>query len=154
MILEKPLTAPRLLGGMALQKFEADGFLYYNVQSGNKRQDMITTGPVTKHTGNNGSKFNGCGLLIYPTAGGPAPSLRLKALRDGFDDSDYMNILKNLKTDKLSAGEKRELQELLNIPDNVIVYLDPENYDQTGKDLLEYRRKIGNFLDRVYSKIQ
>ena len=154
MILEKPLTAPRLLGGMALQKFEADGFLYYNVQSGNKRQDMITTGPVTRHTGNNGSKFNGCGLLIYPTAGGPAPSLRLKALRDGFDDSDYMNILKNLKTDKLSAGEKRELQELLNIPDNVIVYLDPENYDQTGKDLLEYRRKIGNFLDRVYSKIQ
>ena len=47
---------------------------------------------------------------------------------------------------------KEELQELLNIPDNVIVYLDPENYDQTGKDLLEYRRKIGNFLDRVYSK--
>lgn len=152
MILEKPLTAPRLLGGMALQKFEADGFLYYNVQSGNKRQDMITTGPITTHTGNNGSKYNGCGLLIYPTAGGPAPSLRLKALRDGFDDSDYVYMLKNIPSAKLTAEEKIEQQSLLRIPDEVIVYLDPENYDQTGKALLNYRNRIGNFLDRVYSK--
>ena len=154
MIQEKPLTAPRLLVGMALQKFEADGFLYYNVHSGNKRQDVITGGPVTTHTGNNGSKFNGCGLLIYPTVTGPAASLRLKAMRDGFDDSDYMNMLKQLKTDKLTAQEKSELQELLNIPDGVIVYLDPENYDQTGEELLRYRHEIGNFLDRVYSKAE
>ncbi len=152
MILEKPLTAPRLLTGMALQKFEADGFLYYNVQSGNKRQDMITSGPVTTHTGNNGSKYNGCGLLIYPTAGGPVPSLRLKALRDGFDDSDYIYMLKNIPTDKLTAEEKIELQSLLHIPDSVIVYLDPENYDQTGQALLDYRNRIGKFLNRVYSK--
>ena len=152
MIQEKPLTAPRLLTGMALQKFEADGFLYYNVHSGNKRQDMITTGPMTTHTGNNGSKYNGCGLLIYPTIAGPAASLRLKALRDGFDDSDYIYMLKNIPADKLTAEEKIEQQSLLRIPDEVIVYLDPENYDQTGKALLDYRKRIGNFLDKVYSK--
>ena len=79
-------------------------------------------------------------------------SLRLKALRDGFDDSDYMYMLKNIPADKLSAEEKIELKSLLHIPDNVIIYLDPENYDQTGKALLDYRNRIGNFLDRVYSK--
>ena len=138
---------------MALKKFEVDGFLYYNVHSGNKRQNMITTGPiVTEHTGANGSGYNGCGLLVYPTIGGPAPSMRLKAVRDGFDDADYYYMLKNLKVEKLTPAEQKERQELLNIPESVIVNLNPENYDQTGIELLAFRKKLGEFLSRVSCK--
>ncbi len=37
---------------------------------------------------------NGNGSLYYPGPDGPLPSLRLKMLRDGFDDVDYANLLR------------------------------------------------------------
>ena len=147
MLIEKSLTAPRLLCGFAQKKFGADGFLYYGVISGNKYQDMITTGPLTTHTGNNTSPYNGCGLLIYPTDKGPASCLRLKAMRDGFEDIEYYHLLKAIDPATLSPADRKEREELLNIPGNVVTGL--ENYDLSGDTTGAYREKVGKFLDRV-----
>jgi hypothetical protein len=47
-----------------------------------------------------GAVFNGEGSLLYPgsAAGieGPVPSMRLKAIRDGLDDFDYLTLLESL----------------------------------------------------------
>ena len=147
MLIEKSLTAPRLLCGFAQKKFGADGFLYYGVISGNKYQDAITSGPLTSHTGNNRSKYNGCGLLIYPTAKGPASCLRLKAMRDGFEDIEYYHLLKAIDPAPLSPADREERERLLNIPDDVVTGL--ENYDLSGRTTAAYRAKVGKFLDQV-----
>ncbi|MBE6390161.1 MAG: DUF4091 domain-containing protein [Lentisphaerae bacterium] len=147
MLIEKSLTAPRLLCGFAQKKFGADGFLYYGVISGNKYQDMITAGPLTSHTGNNRSKYNGCGLLIYPTDKGPASCLRLKAMRDGFEDIEYYHLLKAVPAASLSPDDRKAREDLLNIPGNVVTGL--ENYDLSGRTTGAYRSKVGKFLDRV-----
>ncbi|HOG49778.1 MAG TPA: hypothetical protein PKY10_04255, partial [Lentisphaeria bacterium] len=52
MLIEKSLTSARLLCGLAQIKYQADGFLYYSVISGNRHQELITGGPLTVHTGN------------------------------------------------------------------------------------------------------
>lgn len=41
-----------------------------------------------------GTGQQGDGLLVYPWQGGTAPSIRLKRLRDGVDDYDYLTLLK------------------------------------------------------------
>ncbi len=46
---------------------------------------------------------NGDGLLIYPSAQGPVPSIRLANIRDGIEDYDYLALL----SQRLEAAKKR-----------------------------------------------
>jgi hypothetical protein len=51
-------------------------------------------------------RYNGDGYLVYPGADGvPYPSLRLAALRDGFEDYEYMWLLRQLVQKAETTGK-------------------------------------------------
>ena len=85
----------RIQHGFIGQSLSLTGLLYWRV-------DYWTTTPwtnVTKfYAGSSG--FAGEGMLIYPGANvgtvAPAPSMRLKWIRDGVNDYEYIEILKSL----------------------------------------------------------
>jgi hypothetical protein len=85
------------------------GLLYWGGMSYWDQVEDPWTDPKTYCPGEGGRKlvFNGEGTLVYPgrPAGydGIAPSLRLKALRDGIEDYEYMAIL-----DRLGLTEQAE----------------------------------------------
>ncbi len=81
------------------QYYGITGILYWNVAYWRETSDAwLEAG--TYHIG--GETFNGEGCLIYPahedTVGfdGPVASMRLKYIREGFEDYDYIGILRGL----------------------------------------------------------
>lgn len=150
--IEEPATAARMTVGMAQVKYKPDGFLYYAVTEGQINQKRISTGPLTEHNGRSYADFNGCGMLLYPSVAGPMPCIRLKAMRDGFEDFEYYALLEDLlvkvKSGKLalSSAELEELESLAAINPQVIK--DLEDYDRSGDVLMAERAKIGAFLQK------
>ncbi|MGH7297337.1 MAG: glycoside hydrolase domain-containing protein, partial [Polyangiaceae bacterium] len=85
----------RIQPGFLSQSLSLSGLLYWRV-------DYWTSSPWTDVTTLtvSGVGFAGEGMLLYPGAdvgtAAPAPSMRLKWLRDGVDDYEYVEILKKL----------------------------------------------------------
>ncbi len=52
---------------------------------------------------------NGNGVLLYPSADGPVPSIRLAAIRDGLDDFDYLALLSERLRQARAAGLSESL---------------------------------------------
>ena len=82
----------RIQPGFINQSLNLTGLLYWAV-------DRWTADAWNDPTGRYSIHYPGEGLLVYPgtEAGlvGVAPSMRLKYLRDGVDDYDYLQLLKN-----------------------------------------------------------
>ena len=91
-------------------RFRERGLLYWGGLSHWKNVDDPWTDPKTYGKWKNGEGWNGEGVLVYPgrAAGydGIAPSIRLKALRDGIQDYEYMAILER-------AGLADEAQKIV-----------------------------------------
>ena len=91
-------------------RFRERGLLYWGGLSYWDKVDDPWTDPKTYGTWKNGEGWNGEGVLVYPgrAAGydGIAPSVRLKALRDGIEDYEYMAILER-------AGLAAEAQRIV-----------------------------------------
>ncbi len=146
-LLEATGSAPRLLVGLAQFKFESDGFLYYNTCNWKGKQ-IVDRGPLTTHKARSYQAYNGDGLLLYPGTQGALPSIRLKNIRDGFEDLEYWFLLKQLKdtNTSLDAADQLELEALLQIkPETVESF---ERFDATGKLLESERLKAGNLLSK------
>ncbi|HEX5432218.1 MAG TPA: glycoside hydrolase domain-containing protein [Bryobacteraceae bacterium] len=86
----------RIQPGFINQSLGLSGLLYWRVDmwSSDPWNDINTIGVW------NSSNYPGEGVLVYPGEQvgiqGVAPSMRLKWLRDGVEDYDYVNILKKL----------------------------------------------------------
>ena len=82
----------RIQAGFISQSLGLTGLLYWSV-------DDWSTNPWKNPQGNQNPDYPGEGILVYP--GGPAglkgvaPSMRLKYLRDGVQDYEYLQLLKN-----------------------------------------------------------
>jgi hypothetical protein len=82
----------RIHTGFISQSLGLTGLLYWSV-------DDWSTHPWENPQGRQNPDYPGEGLLVYP--GGPAglkgvaPSMRLKYLRDGVEDYEYLQLLKN-----------------------------------------------------------
>jgi hypothetical protein len=94
-----PLLNYRVPAWIAWQ-FSISGLLYWGGMAYWKEVDDPWTDPWTYGHGKGGEKglvYNGEGTLVYPGRpcgyDGVAPSLRLKALRDGIEDYEYLTIL-------------------------------------------------------------
>ncbi len=147
-LLEQPASAPRLLTGIMQYKYNSDGFLYYHTNYW-QRSPVLKGGPLTNHTGRSAyQSFNGDGMLLYPGADGPLPTIRLKGIRDGLEDHEYFLLLERLEG--LTAEERLERDKLLKIPETVVFSM--REYDKTGDKLIDYRQKIGEFLDKHVHK--
>ena len=150
LLIEKPLTAPRLLIGLNQIRLGSDGFLYYAVNEGQMRHKLLNNAsPLTDHDGEGFLRFNGDGLLFYATDRGPTPAIRLKALRDGMEDIEYCRLLQKIPAAVMSKRDLLLRNKLVKIPREVIT--DLEIFDQTGDALNLWRNQAGMLLDS-YSK--
>ena len=90
-------------------KYKAEGFEYWSpvAWGRNWRKKPPNQWPDAPWDPNTFGRYNGDGYLIYPGPGGvPYPSIRLKALRDGFEDYEYLWLLGDL-VGKVEAAGKR-----------------------------------------------
>ena len=87
----------RIQAGMINQSLGLQGILYWRID------DWVNSDPWTNpYLSISGGMWAGEGILVYPgqkvglPAGSVVPSMRLKELRKGVDDFEYVQILKNL----------------------------------------------------------
>lgn len=121
---------------------------------------LMTEGPVF------GPEFcysvfrsNGDGTLVYPGPKGAIPSLRLKLIRDGLEDYEYLVLLRNaiqqIKAGKANVPAKdrwlMEAEKTLRVDDSIC--RDLAQYTNDGKELLRYRKRIAEMLEQVEKAI-
>jgi hypothetical protein len=98
----------RIQPGFLSQSLGLSGLLYWRV-------DLWTGDPWNDvHTyRKDGSSYPGEGMLLYPGepigVAGVVPSLRLKWLRDGVDDYEYIELLKRQGCEQLGSAISRRL---------------------------------------------
>jgi hypothetical protein len=127
----------RLQAGFLSQSLGLTGLLYWRID----RWD----GDVWKNVNNQGvfssANFPGEGLLVYP--GGPAglpgvvPSLRLKQLREGVQDYEYVELLKRLGRGDWALQQVRPIAQ------------DWTHWTRSGGDLEAVRERLGAEIDRL-----
>jgi hypothetical protein len=95
----------RIWPGFLSQSLGITGMNYYAISNWNLKSAAWTSSLSSGYTNANEGFFPGEGILVYP--GGPAglastssyegvaPSMRLKYLRDGEQDYEYLQLLKN-----------------------------------------------------------
>lgn len=147
---EYPGIDPRVIGWMSW-KFGLEGFLYWaSAAWGNAFDNMDDKRCIdeilTKWNPNSFGRYNGDGCLVYP---GPNHTLlrstRLVNLRDGFEDYEYLAMLRALvDSGKLPADARAAAEKLLAVDDAVC---DREfRYSLDGEAMLKARREIAKLL--------
>jgi hypothetical protein len=100
-------------------------------------------------------KLNGNALLVYspgvvPNINGPCPSIRLKTMRNGVQEYEYMRLLSEI--DKNSERVDSVVNSIVNLPfgPNAIGNLDIWSYDAKLWDA--NRIRLGEMIDQALKK--
>jgi Domain of unknown function (DUF4091) len=126
----------RIQPGFINQSLGLSGLLYWRV-------DLWTSDPwnTVQTTRVDNLPFPGEGMLVYPGADvgvrGVVPSMRLKWLRDGVDDYDYIELLKKAGKPELALELSRQIGP------------DWRNWNRDPQALEQVRRQIGNELEAI-----
>ncbi len=94
---DDPLIAARIIGWQ-MHHQKRDGFLFWGINVwGRARNDApidLSAGPRLDWSittgGTQWAALHGDGVLLYPLPDGPAGSIRLANIRDGFEDYEYL----------------------------------------------------------------
>lgn len=126
----------RIQPGFLNQTYGFTGLLYWGV-------DQWSSDPWNNPSSLVAGQFRypGEGLLVYPGAqvglASVVPSMRLKWLRDGVDDYDYVQLLKN-------AGQSSWASQMISQ-----VATDWANWTKDPNLLEEVRKEMGDKLDQL-----
>jgi len=158
----------RLIMGFMPHKFRSEGFLHYsmNFWRTNRRvktkdgktvvrrnapfAEPINRGPLTNSDGKSWTDYNGDGLIFYPGPNGPIPTIRMKCIRDGLEDYEYLWLLKRIVSE-VRAGKRRAPADWLKRAETALA-VHPSlvrtltDYSTDGADLLAGRRAIARLL--------
>ena len=100
-------------------------------------------------------KINGSALLVYsggiiPLVNGPCPSIRLKAMRDGVQEYEYLRLISQLSGGPETADEI--VNTIINEPfgDDAIGVIDVWDYNPENWDLL--RIKMGERIENLTTR--
>ena len=150
-LIEDPPTESRLLMGFIAHKSGSDGFLYWYVS---QWQETVTRGPLTNARGRGAGRYNGSGVIFYPGPDGPVATIRMKAIRDGLEDYEYLWLLEQaiekVSNDPDGAGQRvpddwlARAEVALAVDDDLVVSV--ADYSKDPKDLLTARREIAELL--------
>jgi len=128
----------RLQAGFLSESYGLTGLLYWRIDrwDGDPWTRVNNTGVF------NAANYPGEGLLLYP--GGPvglpdgaAPSIRLKQLRAGVQDYEYVEILKHLGRGDWAMQRIRTVAP------------DWKNWSRSGESVEAVRRELGAEIDRL-----
>jgi len=150
LFIEYPLIDARLLP-LFCWKYRARGFEYWSPASWGRNVRRNGQGPMWPEVPwdpNTFGRYNGDGYLIYPGPNGvPYPSIRLKALRDGFEDYEYLWLLRRLvekaKARGLRGAALTEAQTVLRI-DPVIQ--DDGTFDSNEDHYFAFRERVARSI--------
>jgi hypothetical protein len=132
----------RIQPGFISQSLGLTGLLYWRIDywSSDPWNQVNTTGQFSSNN------YPGEGMLVYPGyqvgIDGVAPSMRLKWIRDGVDDYDYVDMLK-------AAGQTALAMDI-----SSSVGADWANWTQDPKALADARLQIGQALDQFYTPVE
>ncbi len=126
----------RIAQGFISQSLGIDGLLYWRVDDWTDRPWESVS-----QLYNQGEWFAGEGILVYPGRdvgiNGIVPSMRLKWIRDGIDDYDYIELLSNLQ------GVDRTLAMSRKVGSNW------SNWTRDINLLESTRWDMGNLIERI-----
>lgn len=95
-------------------KYEADGVCFWNATDWG---DWDTDAPPADPYTNAGGRYQGFSMIFYPGSkfghDGPIPSMRLKALRRGLQDFEYLRLIEK-------SGKKTR-QQLIKLADELLL---------------------------------
>ncbi len=148
---EYPAMDARIVGSLSW-KMGVEGFEYWDVSSwgncmkpmgGKKSVDEVECAWVANSFGD----YNGDGYLVYP---GPnntlLSSIRFEALRDGFEDYEYLAILKKRLAGKTGAAADAA-RKLLDLPDALCKK--DLSYTNDPKVLFDVRHKVAEAIEKL-----
>jgi hypothetical protein len=95
-------------------KYKANGFEYWSTTAwgANAAKKPETKWPKSPWVANGFGKYNGDGYLLYPGDDSkPWSSIRFEALRDGFEDYEYLWMLDSLMKEAPATGKTRQAVE-------------------------------------------
>ncbi|MFO7974069.1 MAG: DUF4091 domain-containing protein [Candidatus Hydrogenedentota bacterium] len=122
------------------------GMHYWNINSHpieqNPRQGLVDITPV-----------NGDGFLVYPSAKGPAPSIRWETIRDGIEDYGYLVLFRELQRRAEESGDEALLARIASaanlkpvVPDLVTFTREPavmmEKRDAIARAIVEMQKVL------------
>ena len=136
----------RLLMGFMPYRAESDGFLYWCL---NQWSETVNRGPLTNARGAGTGRYNGAGVIFYPGPDGPVASIRMKNMRDGLEDFEYLWLLEQAAA-KVRSGELEVPEGWLERAGAALAIDDRlgslTDYSRDPVDLLKARRKIAALL--------
>jgi hypothetical protein len=161
---EYPAIEPRLLTGAMSYKYEAGGFLYYQIDLWDNNHKPVGPGPYTEWDpgsfthDKNRKVASGDGSLFCPGPDGPISTIRMENIRDGFEDYEYLTLLRQLADAVRKQRESAAAQDflakadtLLAVPDDVVrsvvdFTVNPANMDrfrtQLAQTILQGRQLV------------
>jgi Domain of unknown function (DUF4091)/Family of unknown function (DUF6067) len=126
----------RMQPGFISQSLGLTGILYWRVDlwTNDPWNDVQTTVQGSNH-------YPGDGMLVYPGAAvglsGVVPSIRLKAIREGVEDYEYVQILKNLGRGDWAIAQSQTVGR------------DWRNWSQDPDALAAVRQTLGEEIERI-----
>lgn len=151
-------------------KDKLDGVLFYNLKAGSVDKYQKTLYPTAKREKD--GNFNLFGLVRENPKAYPISTIAFECWREGMEDYDYFTILENLKN-KLEKQKKypelvKKAEKLLKIPDSLTKGMMSgwtknnkdgclyEGCDSKAdlKDLMNYRKKLGDTISEIYKHMK
>jgi len=130
----------RIFGGFLSQSQGVSGLLYWAVNSWAIHAIPDPWNNLVYKENSQGIP-PGEGWLVYPSKkNGFVPSMRLKWIRKGVEDYEYVEMLKK------AGGGERAMQIVKSVA------VDWAHWSQDSNDVEKARRKLGEELDRIASK--
>lgn len=112
--------------------------------------EPVRGGPLTNSDGKSWTEYNGDGLIFYPGPDGPLSTIRMKCIRDGLEDYEYLWLLKD-RLAKAKRGERpasadwlRRAEAAVKVDSALVKSLTV--YSTRGDDLRAARRAIAALL--------
>ncbi len=155
--IEYPAIEARLLTGAMSYKYEAGGFLYYLINLWEVNRRPISKGPYADWDPgslvNEEKKYtaNGDGSLLCPGPDGPLSTIRLENIRDGFEDYEYLWLLRDtaqrirkLPQTSVNRAFLDRTTALLAVPDSVVTTT--VNYTRDPRQVAEFRTRLAEAI--------
>lgn len=119
------------------------GFHYWSVNYSQPGQDPYDD--ISDAT-----PVNGDGLLLYPGAAGPVPSMRWEIIRDGIEDYDYFAILMDRRTRlKAKGGQDALLAKAAQVYNLGTLVPDLVNFSRDPAALAKKRAEVAEMIDEM-----
>ena len=150
LFIEYPLIDARIIP-MFCWKYGVQGFEYWspNHWARNSDADPEKRWPGVPWDPNTFGKYNGDGYLLYPGPQGvPYPSIRLEALRDGFEDYEYLWKLNQLVEQAKSGGKEAidRVEESVRLLSMDELISDEGDFQRTAHRYLAFREKVAKSI--------